>query len=131
MSRTGGTAEEHLLFCQVFVNRTPSMVDHKKIVFPLIFSQFLPGGAEAWIVDREARGRSQEIRLSCSVPVGNYIHCLESTNWRIYISLHPLTGITQFIFNCPSPFYGEHPFVLSMFHIFFCRMTLMTCRCYP
>ena len=30
-----------------------------------------------------------------------------------YISLHPLTGITQFIFNCPSPFYGEHQFILQ------------------
>ena len=55
------------------------------------------------------------------------IHAMLCTYFaNVYKRLHPLTGITQFI--CPSPFYGEHPFVLSMFHIFFCRMT---CRCYP
>ena len=37
--------------------------------------------------------------------------------YAFYKRLHPLTGITQFIFNCPSPFYGEHPFVLSVSYL--------------
>ena len=84
------------------------MVDHKSSFFPLIFPQFLTGGAEAWIVASftrlwvcEARGRSQEMRLSCSVPVGNYIHCLESTNWRILRSL-PQNGDDNIILQTPN-----------------------------